>query len=76
MDYNVEGVPKAIDFFGKAINGLRRGTGWSERPLRVQKGLWCQGFGNFIDSGQKSYRGGQRIYRGFRKYIYRGSEKL
>ena len=28
---NIEGVREAMDFFGKATNGFRRGTGRSER---------------------------------------------
>ena len=57
MIQHIEGFRKAIDVFGKAINGFRKATGWSERLLRVQKGVWCQGFGNAIEGFKKAIEG-------------------
>ena len=63
-----------MDFFGKAINGFRRGTGRSERLWEFKKGHVVEGGRDDIVGFKKGYRGVQRIYRVFRK-IYRGSTR-
>ena len=56
-----------MNFFGNAINSLRRGTGRSERLWEFKKGHAIEGGRDDIVGFKKGYRGGSENLSNFQK---------